>query len=357
MKRTYKIREATLTLEFGDITKSSAEVIVSSDDHLLGMYGGVSGDLLGAAGPALRVDAAKHVPARLGDVVVTTAGSLPAKYVFHAVTVGPGESSPVEVIRKTTRRSLLLLEALDLSTIAFPAIGAGRASFSYDDVAVEMADAITDALGQSTRALQITIYLHDRFHRMQEMDFVRFFEELATRSRLTAVPAPGQRPRAPWKKLAERSTAPLVFLSYAEDEADEEWARLLLQQLSVLERSGAISLWHRGMIDAGAERDAVIRSHLLRASAVLVLVSPDHNGSPSCQAELEVALEQQATGRTLVIPILIRPVADVHGELRALQPLPRNGKSAAEWSSKDAAMVDVVEGFKEALSTRSSGGA
>src|SRR5215208_23291 len=103
-KRAYQFGKSQLTLEFGDITTSTAQVLVSSDDYYLSMGGGVSASILQAGGDAIALDAAKKVPAALGDVVVTTAGSLPAQYVFHAVTIGADDStiSPREIIRQTT---------------------------------------------------------------------------------------------------------------------------------------------------------------------------------------------------------------------------------------------------------------
>ena len=43
--RTYKFGESQLTLTFGDITTSEAQVLVSSDDCYLTMSGGVSAAL------------------------------------------------------------------------------------------------------------------------------------------------------------------------------------------------------------------------------------------------------------------------------------------------------------------------
>src|SRR3954453_49840 len=110
--RKYRIGKSQLTLIFGDITTSKADVIVSSDDYMLSMGGGVSAAIRKAAGEALIHDVAKLIPRKLGDVAVTTAGALPAKYVFHAVTIGPNTKAPVEVIKQTTRCCLDLLAAL-----------------------------------------------------------------------------------------------------------------------------------------------------------------------------------------------------------------------------------------------------
>src|SRR5436309_1177201 len=133
-KRTYKFGKSRLTIEFDDITTSEAQVLVSSDDYYLSMGGGVSASILRAGGNAIALDAAKKVPAELGDVVVTTAGSLAAQYIFHAVTIGPSSTiSPEEIIRQTTKRCMRMLDTLQLNSIAFPAIGTGVAGFNYED--------------------------------------------------------------------------------------------------------------------------------------------------------------------------------------------------------------------------------
>ena len=145
-KRTYQIGSSTLTLEFEDITTSRADVLVSSDDSYLTMGGGVSAAIRRAAGEAILLEVAKSVPAKLGDVIVTGAGSLPAKHVFHAVTIGDGTISSRDVIAGATRRSLSLLRALGLSSIAFPSIGAGVARYPYEEVAAIMAEVIVETL-------------------------------------------------------------------------------------------------------------------------------------------------------------------------------------------------------------------
>jgi O-acetyl-ADP-ribose deacetylase (regulator of RNase III) len=86
--RKYVIGNSSITVIFGDITKSSAEVIVSSDDYMLSMGGGVSRAIRNACGSQVWNDAVKMIPAKLGDVVITSAGDLDAKYIFHAITIG-----------------------------------------------------------------------------------------------------------------------------------------------------------------------------------------------------------------------------------------------------------------------------
>ena len=66
-------------------------------------------------------------------------------------------------------------------TDPFPAIGAGVADFSYEEVAAEMAEVIAEDLLGRQSPIEVTIYLFDRYGEMTEMDFIRFFEEFARR--------------------------------------------------------------------------------------------------------------------------------------------------------------------------------
>src|SRR5207302_1528392 len=52
--RIYEVGASTITLRFGDIVSSQAEVLVSSDGSRLSFGGGVSAAILRAAGPQLR---------------------------------------------------------------------------------------------------------------------------------------------------------------------------------------------------------------------------------------------------------------------------------------------------------------
>jgi O-acetyl-ADP-ribose deacetylase (regulator of RNase III) len=97
-QRTYLVGTSKLSLEFGDITASNADVVVSSDDSDLSMGGGVSAAILRAAGEQIRLDISKRTPAKLGDLILTSAGAMRAKYIFHAVTIGEGYMSHDEVI-------------------------------------------------------------------------------------------------------------------------------------------------------------------------------------------------------------------------------------------------------------------
>jgi len=199
-RRLYRFGSSTLALVFDDLLTSEAEVLVSSDDGYLSMGGGVSSDIRQAGGPAIVADAVKLIPAAPGDVLVTTAGALQAHYIFHAVTLAASREapplSPSDILQTTTRRCIQLADALGVTSIAFPAIGAGSAGFSYEDVAANMAAAIADELARSKRSVDVSIHLFDPYNPMG-FDPFSFAEEFARReSQWQAAPEPAAEPKA-----------------------------------------------------------------------------------------------------------------------------------------------------------------
>ena len=192
MERVYTVNNSTLRVIFGDITTSTTDVIVSSDDAYLTMGGGVSKAIRRCAGDDIYMDTRKHIPASLGDVIVTSAGNLPHKYVFHAITISkenrelkwvdrPDDPQDVQkfIVRHTVDKCCTLLSNLGLNSIAFPAIGAGSACIPYNLVAKEMAESLTANLSATDEQFSVELYLMDRHGKMTEMDFVVFFEQIA----------------------------------------------------------------------------------------------------------------------------------------------------------------------------------
>lgn len=116
----------------GDLTVEPADALVNAANSTLLGGGGVDGALHAAAGPAL-LEACRSVRSTqwpdglpVGEAVATPAGRLPARWVIH--TVGPNRNrGEVEesLLASCYTRSLDLALELGVSTIAFPAIGAG----------------------------------------------------------------------------------------------------------------------------------------------------------------------------------------------------------------------------------------
>jgi O-acetyl-ADP-ribose deacetylase (regulator of RNase III) len=177
--KTYQVNRSTITLRLGDICASSADVLVSSDDFSLSMGGGVSMALREAAGAQIFQDAAKLIPARAGDVVVTSAGKLRAKYLFHAVTIGSWDQDVPDgaIVRQATQRAMQLLALLGCRSIAFPALGAGVARIPLEVVASQMAAGLIGFLLDVTESYDVEVYLLDRYRRIEPEHLFGQFED------------------------------------------------------------------------------------------------------------------------------------------------------------------------------------
>src|SRR5262249_2601620 len=77
--------QRVLTIGIGNLAEEEVDAVVSSDDEMLSMGGGVSAALSRAAGPTLYEEAKRFTPVRVGRAVVTHAGALPARFVLHGV--------------------------------------------------------------------------------------------------------------------------------------------------------------------------------------------------------------------------------------------------------------------------------
>lgn len=195
--RQYTFNNSTLTVKFGNILDTKAEIIVSSDDCYITMGGGVSRAILMAGGDIIIKDAQKMCPVPLGDVVVTTAGKMEKqKYVYHCITIDKKRRLQI-LSRQVTEEDVLnyllqhavdkcfqLMQSMDLTSIAFPAIGAGVARIPIRKVIEQMSIAIARNLACTNKTLNVELYLYDIYSLYSESDYITLFESLAAKAAL-----------------------------------------------------------------------------------------------------------------------------------------------------------------------------
>lgn len=85
--KVYHINNSTIKIIFGNILDSIAEVIVNSSGSKMTMGGGLTRTIREVGGDVIRDDAQTKLPVNIGDAVVTTAGRLRQKYVYHCTTI------------------------------------------------------------------------------------------------------------------------------------------------------------------------------------------------------------------------------------------------------------------------------
>jgi hypothetical protein len=104
------------------------------------------------------------------------------------------------------------------------------------------------------------------------------------------------------------------------------------------------------MIAPGAERSLVIRSELLKAQIILILLSADFLASDDhVTDELEVALELHTKRKALVVPIRIGPVDYARTPIASLQSLPRSGTPVVLEPNPELAWAQVAAEIHELL--------
>jgi O-acetyl-ADP-ribose deacetylase (regulator of RNase III) len=145
-----------LKLVVGDITRVAADAIVNAANSALAGGGGVDGAIHRAGGPSIMQDLdrirADSGGCATGSAVVTGAGRLPARYVFHAV--GPvyrgGKHGESELLASCYRTCLALAEKHTVQTIAFPSISTGVYGYPVGEASRIALREVTEHLGQET---------------------------------------------------------------------------------------------------------------------------------------------------------------------------------------------------------------
>jgi O-acetyl-ADP-ribose deacetylase (regulator of RNase III) len=163
MKRIdeYKIGQKTLRLVQTDITESETEAIVNAANSHLQHGGGVAGAIVRKGGQIIQDESNKIGFIPVGHAVITSAGSLKAKFVIHAVGPRMGEGDEDNKLKNSVFNSLLLASEKGLQSISLPAISSGIFGFPKDECAKilvkESADFLKSQPGTSLQLIEFCI--------------------------------------------------------------------------------------------------------------------------------------------------------------------------------------------------------
>jgi O-acetyl-ADP-ribose deacetylase (regulator of RNase III) len=140
-----------LQLIQGDLTQETVDAIVNAANSHLQHGGGVAAAISRRGGPQIQSESSawvrQHGPVRCDSPAYTHAGSLPCRFVIHAV--GPiwrsgDEASADRDLAAAVHGSLKLADRLELASIAFPAISTGIFGFPKPRAAGVMLTTILD---------------------------------------------------------------------------------------------------------------------------------------------------------------------------------------------------------------------
>lgn len=302
MERTYIYNNSEVTIRIGNILDSNADVLVSSDDCFVTMGGGVSASIRHKEGTgAIEYDVRKKTPAKIGDVVVSTAGTLPYKYIFHAITIGffvdsSVKDQPVEdvheyIIGNSVTKCLNLMHHLNMSSIAFPTIGGGTAGIPYSRIACTMSRAISDFLKRTNVCYKVYLYIYDKTEEPDYLKYIDFYEQFAACVERNATQFEGNKSAQSIRANEEEYD---IFISYSriDSKKADELAEILRQMdLKIwIDRTGEYS---------GRNYKSVIVNTIRQSHIVLFLSSENSNKSENVIKEISVAVAH----KKMIIPI------------------------------------------------------
>jgi len=133
-----------LRVKKGDITDEEVDAIVNAANSHLQHGGGVAGAIVRKGGRIIQEESNKIGYVPVGGVAVTSAGSLKAKYVIHAVGPRWGEGNEDEKLKNAVLNSLKKAQELRLESISLPAISSGIFGFPKKRCAKIMIKTIID---------------------------------------------------------------------------------------------------------------------------------------------------------------------------------------------------------------------
>jgi O-acetyl-ADP-ribose deacetylase (regulator of RNase III) len=135
-----------------DITSLAVDAIANAANSQLLHGGGVAGAISRAAGEALERESRAKAPVPVGDVVATTGGDLPARWVIHAATMAqPAGRTDADVVQRCTAATLWKAEELSARSLALVAFGAGVGGFPIAEAAEIEVDEVRRHLASGSR--------------------------------------------------------------------------------------------------------------------------------------------------------------------------------------------------------------
>lgn len=119
------VNKTALEIASGDITELEVDAIATAATTELRMGAGVAGAIKRVGGEAVEKEAMLQGPIEVGQAVATTGHDLKARWVIHAVVMGPDLQTSADVIAKATHSALDCVERCHARSVALPALGTG----------------------------------------------------------------------------------------------------------------------------------------------------------------------------------------------------------------------------------------
>jgi O-acetyl-ADP-ribose deacetylase len=140
---------------------SSIEVagIINPANDMLWMGGGISAEIRKAGGDSIEKEAIGKAPAEIGTVVVTGAGNMSARWIFHAVISGQDMKTSENSIRAAMRTCLKKTVENGCRSLAIPVLATGVHDIEVHVDVSGMVDETVDFLVNEKHPLEYVAFL------------------------------------------------------------------------------------------------------------------------------------------------------------------------------------------------------
>ena len=178
--QTNALPHLNLHILAGNIVSESSDVIVNAANTNLLLGAGVAGAILRSGGASIQRECNKLSPISIGEIAITSAGKLRAKYIYHVATMKPGGKSNVDIISSAMKNILQLANKQKIKTISMPAIGCGIGGVDIPEGARAIFNTIQIMSPKLERDINLRIillsdYVHEVFTNMAQSMNLPFY--------------------------------------------------------------------------------------------------------------------------------------------------------------------------------------
>jgi O-acetyl-ADP-ribose deacetylase (regulator of RNase III) len=154
-----KIGKTRIEVIGGPVKELNVDGIVNPANDMLWMGGGISAEIRKTGGDSVERDATVHAPAEIGTAVVTGAGNLNARWVFHAVISGQELKTTEESVRSAMRSCLEKAAEKGCRSIAVPVLATGIHDIEVHLDVSGMIDVAVDFLVNGNHPLEYVAFI------------------------------------------------------------------------------------------------------------------------------------------------------------------------------------------------------
>ena len=154
-----RIGKTRLEIAGTNLADLDVECIVNPANNMLWMGGGISAEIRKSGGDSIEKEALSKAPSDIGEAVVTGAGKLKARWVFHAVISGQDLAASEETIRNAVKACFVKACEVGCSSLAIPMLITGAHDVEVHVDAYIIVDEVVNYLVNEKHSLEKVVFI------------------------------------------------------------------------------------------------------------------------------------------------------------------------------------------------------